>query len=609
MKNQCLLSLFATLVLIAALVIPSGGLREVSAAEVACPPTCPYRAFLPVARRSPPLQFVTVSFEATQGAQLPDNSVPLTARRRTWVRVVLTNTSTVNNVSAYLHAYGSNGAELVGSPIAAANNPRNLSTIADRANLNTTFNFLLPGEWTSVGSIRLQLRATNNANYLAQSQSQFITFTTVPTLHIGVVPIAYTCTSGGSGTTTPSAPYNYLLDNFTFKVYPVPTATLTVKPPQPYQGPCANGKPNPELEDWDNMLSQITNRWFADGRPNQYYYGLVNIDCKNGCIAGIGWVGFIKAAVGIGAGTRGAQAASEVHAHELGHNFGLRHAPGCGASDPDPSFPYIDTQGSGVIGSPISPNFGFDVMNPRIYTFYRAGGGYFDVMSYCEPQWISDYHYKKLRNRLLSSSFALDTLATGQTLVVSGRLDENDTAQLNPAFTMHTTQSTPESGNYTLELLDASGQVLASHAFEPVEAHPYTRWHEGEPVGHLRGFALAVPAQEGTRGLRVRRGEAVLAERFGGSAAPAFGLAALSEPGTQPLALSWTASDTDADTVYYTVRRSTDNGQTWETLAYAITDTSLVLSELIDGSIYEILASDGVNTSVLRIPSQPPVQP
>ena len=81
---------------------------------------------------------------------------------------------------------------------------------------------------------------------------------------------------------------------------------------------------------------------------------------------------------------------SSVIAHELGHDFGLFHAP-CGIDDVfsvDTWFP--ETNGS--IGV-----WGYD---------FRGGGqlvppNRHDLMSYCHPQWISDYHFSNaLRFRL-----------------------------------------------------------------------------------------------------------------------------------------------------------------------------------------------------------------
>jgi len=152
------------------------------------------------------------------------------------------------------------------------------------------------------------------------------------------VPIAYTCTSGGSGTTTPTGPFDYVTD-FTFRIYPVPDIALATHASISYSGPCINGVPDPSYGDWIDMLDDVTDLWWNEGRPNSYYYGLVKIDCSGGCISGIGWVGGLKAAVGFdGIGSQH-YGASTTHAHEVGHNHDREHSPGCGADDPDPNYP------------------------------------------------------------------------------------------------------------------------------------------------------------------------------------------------------------------------------------------------------------------------------
>ena len=76
-------------------------------------------------------------------------------------------------------------------------------------------------------------------------------------------------------------------------------------------------------------------------------------------------------------------------AHELGHNLSLYHAPCGGAQGPDPAFPSPD----GSTGA-----WGYD---------FRYGGALAspyrpDLMSYCEPAGISDYHFANaLRFRLV----------------------------------------------------------------------------------------------------------------------------------------------------------------------------------------------------------------
>lgn len=78
---------------------------------------------------------------------------------------------------------------------------------------------------------------------------------------------------------------------------------------------------------------------------------------------------------------------SDVVAHELGHNFSLYHAPCGSAPGPDPAYPYAD----GSIGS-----WGYDPASGRL-----VNPGTPDLMAYCDPPWVGEYHYANaLRYRL-----------------------------------------------------------------------------------------------------------------------------------------------------------------------------------------------------------------
>ena len=204
-----------------------------------------------------------------------------------------------------------------------------------------------------------------------------------------------------------------------------------------------------------------------------------------------------------------ANGAPNVVAHELGHNFSLRHAP-CGAvSYSDPHYPYPD----GSIGNEgLVKGFAVrDVTGVRqwlnrpdehYYWTARQLVGSFerDLMSYCDPEWISDYSFKKaLEYRLLteddrpaaSTATARDPV---RSLLLWGGADSTGTPYLEPVFVVDALPSLPDArGLWTLEGRDASGSVLFSLPF----AMP-TITDAGEGAG---AFAFVLPVGSGWEAL------------------------------------------------------------------------------------------------------------
>ena len=126
---------------------------------------------------------------------------------------------------------------------------------------------------------------------------------------------------------------------------------------------------------------------------------------------------------------------SGVVAHELGHNMNLAHAPCGDPAGADPSFPYPD----GSVGS-----WGYD---------FGGGGrlvppGRPDLMSYCGPDWISDYHFTNaLRYRLFDEGapVAGSGRLAAESLLLWGGLDGEGKLFLNPAFVVEATPTLPDS--------------------------------------------------------------------------------------------------------------------------------------------------------------------
>ncbi|MYI06930.1 MAG: hypothetical protein F4059_06370 [Gemmatimonadetes bacterium] len=164
-------------------------------------------------------------------------------------------------------------------------------------------------------------------------------------------------------------------------------------------------------------------------------------------------------------------------AHELGHNFNLRHAP-CG--DPaalDPFYPQSD----GSIGA-----WGYD---------FRDGGRLVppsakDLMSYCRRnRWISDYGFTSaLRFRGADAdSVALPHRGSSQSLLLWGGIDANGLPFLEPAFVVDAPPALPNAaGEYRLVGTTSDGAELFSLSF----GMPVVLDGDGSS-----GFAFVLPAQ------------------------------------------------------------------------------------------------------------------
>ena len=173
-------------------------------------------------------------------------------------------------------------------------------------------------------------------------------------------------------------------------------------------------------------------------------------------------------------------------AHELGHNLSLYHAPCGGAGGPDPSYPYSD----GSIGA-----WGYD---------FRDGGRLVDprtpeLMSYCGPDWISDYHFTSaLRFRLDDADSvglpAPPSVAAPavRSLLLWGGIGADSVPYLEPAFVVDAPPALPQSaGDHRLIGRTGSGTELFSLTF----AMPEVADGDGSS-----SFAFLLPVRAGWEG-------------------------------------------------------------------------------------------------------------
>ena len=202
-------------------------------------------------------------------------------------------------------------------------------------------------------------------------------------------------------------------------------------------------------EGWSQWINETRALYQQEGRRG-YYYGVVAVSSP--AYGGLGFVG-LPVSVGL--------AYDDIYAHELGHNLNLLHAP-CGTSG-DVNYPYP----GGNIGI-----WGFDVEQEVL----KDRNALKDIMSYCDPAWISDYHFTKATLhrldgdggvRLDGGSAASGGRARGEMLVVWGSVRDGE-VKLDPAFVLEGPPALAETGGaYRVEGVDRDGRPEFSFSFTP----------------------------------------------------------------------------------------------------------------------------------------------
>ncbi len=551
--------------------------------------------YLPFVARPASVDLVLNQIEITQSVQNGSNNVPLVAGRATVVRVYVTVSGVAELSNVVVEASATrNGAPLPGSP--RRSDPRTVTTSASRGNYASSFNIALPAEWLS-GNVQLSIAVDpdNRIAELSESNNRLartLEFLAVPRLDLTIVPIQYTHTPNGR---TYPAPTRDTVSDWIMRAVPISGMTVRLRAPISFTGDLRSGS------EWERLLNVITTIWRTDGAPSsRVYYGLVPIASGSdrwfsSGIAGIGWVG-LRASVGLDL-TSPADAAGQLAAHEIGHNLGRYHAP-CGVSgDPRQPFPYAD----GSIGTDV---YGLDISRARVWSPV-APDTTKDLMSYCRPQWVSDFTYQGLLNNQRVYGASVAQIGSGH--LVRATLEEDGSATLEPVYALdHIALDAPQSGEYTIELLDAAGIVLAAHAAAAVEAEgPYS--YGEDPMHHdhdhaYRAIVASVPAPAVTVArVRLMHNGAVIAERaIGGIAAPATGVqAALTQEGATWV-LSWSNAATPA------LVRYTHDGAHWTTLGVDLVGGRLVIDpETLPGGgqgRFEIVPSGGAALTVNGAP-------
>ncbi len=426
---------------------------------------------------------------------------------------------------------------------------------ADNANdLNQQFRVVVPAAWVG-GGLNVTVRV-DPQNRLGESNETNNEQVLVPTVGKGsVLAVSHVPIVQSARTGTPR-----LIDTGMKQTWPLKGLDNQTRAAYTFSGTVsANGA------GWDTLLQQLMQTRQSDG-SRRNYLGWLNLGGGFGGVAGLGYVG-----LGAALARDGQQTGVGTAVHELGHNMGREHAPCGGASGADPQYP--------VAGARLDVQ-GWDYVSQRLILPTAA----YDVMSYCDPQWVSNFNYVRVQ-QFLEARPALQSLqgAVASPYIQLGGRVTGDEVELNP-ISLIETHALPENegGEYTVTLY---GERTVTVPFGTARIADLEQQH----------FALLVPAVKGLYGVEVSRGGKLLARKVAGPVRPQQ--QATVKPVEGGVELSWDSaafryaslSHVDADS-HTTLSLFLEGGR-----AFVSTQG------LEDGGAFEVSLSDGVQSQRLVV--------
>ncbi|MDY7079955.1 MAG: hypothetical protein SXV54_24000, partial [Chloroflexota bacterium] len=598
--------------------------------------------------------------EITQGIQDTYNSVRLIENRRTFVRVYASSDGDpVPGVTAYLYRTNSSD-EILEGPLVPVNPVGQQITVpswSNRTKINDSFLFELPWSWTQ-GTLYLRAEVNPNRFPLEPNYSDNVvtdgpfTFQTSPRLQVQFVSFGYVLdnqvyyprliddvfqayswirrayplasTPGSASDPSPGFRPNLWIvadDALGGKVYVDPACTDAMKEDTKTYPHCSNLRASA----YTNSLMRAMR--VENGIPdNVFMYGMIS-DASGHFPRGQAGSGNVSSGpAGVYCcGSSGwdfdGSYADWYAAHEIGHTLARGHPAvnaddpstkdvreGCGHSPDDPGYPYALAKISD--GNAYGFDSGDPGLNPKLQMAVYPGIFWYDVMSYCPNEWISDYTYDAMYDYIMahpSANLGVAGLASpraeGDFLSVFGEvMPDGDTATIHRLRRVSSVAGIPElvSGDddYRIRLLDAGDAVLADYDFTPEPVY-----NSNEPT---LSFGQVVTFATGTAQVQIIKGtgDLVLISHTLSANPPAISDVALqgaSSPVSGTVTLAWTASDADGDSLSFDILYSADGGTSFQPVQVGvISDSTQIDTTQLAGStsaILRVVACDGVHTA------------
>ncbi|WP_341676957.1 hypothetical protein [Niveibacterium sp. SC-1] len=396
------------------------------------------------------------------------------------VRVFLTGTT--GAVSPALSAQVSANGTALGT--LTLSGPATISNTVDSFSYGQSYNATMPPEWVRSG-LQVVVEARNGSELVAKATRTPVVGSRV-TMQLMLVPLI--ADNGNSGATvTAQLPAPTDIRNTLLRTYPLVADALTTSVRAAYR--ITSTAAVRSEDEWVDALQELEQLRSSENAANNrgngwHYFGFVPLPNFSSGIVGLAYQntsngnGAVRSAIGA---DNEVPFALDTMTHELGHNQGLGHAP-CGlsaqeiqADDFARTFPYTN---GGVGPAPIFDALSLTPATPKPV---------YDVMSYCDGAYFSDYSYQKVQafmENLTSASLRNVAVAAPiDLLLLTGRIS-GDTVSFKPATALRGRPSSG-SGDWTLRVQTTDG-ATSDYPFTPVQV--------ADATGAPAHFAIAVPA-------------------------------------------------------------------------------------------------------------------
>ncbi len=595
---------------------------------------------------TPVTDLVIDAIEITQSVQDLDNSVPLVAGKRTFVRLYAHSTNGVYPTTATLTATSGALTQTI-LPIKPGGPIINVRPTYNRLMPTHAFLFELP-LWATFGqnvflsaqvnpSLRWRPRSPEEYSYANNTLSKTVSFDPVPTLHLVIADQPYTFNNQFYSA---RAYDRWKALEWISRVYPLSNVkvyfrTLPLIQAQRKLDKNKNWVLIYPTCSWLNLYMAY-HRAAIFGNPFvpktatflSIVWDDINVGFMRGCAPINGMLdstGYTRVASGpVGNQDWGwdfdGSYADWYSGHEVGHawsQFHVRGGPGYVKDGCGGEAKAVKQNLNGSI-SPVG-----DIFDPTVITGFDSlslaqgknpilGPYWSDMMTYCDYLWMSKTTYVALKN-MFNAYLPLTVVDTPhrsnaqEALAIFGELDPLSGAVSMLPVSVITSEAElvpPATGPYAVVFRAAGGEELARYPFTPANLDGGPAPEDGNEQ-ETAYIALLLPNIRAIASLELEGPGGVLYQIKAGLNLPAVQVTSPNGGevfGEAPITVSWIASDIDGDSLTFNVDYSPDNGASWEPVAQHITETQVTIDQVnlpaSDMALFRVSASDGIHTSV-----------